>query len=267
MYSAYNQIDRDVIWSMLQGIPAYERDIWIKMGMAIKSELGNDGFSLFDDWSNSADNYDPKAVKSVWKSFHGSGVGIGSLVQLAKEYGWQSKNKTIYKAPEIKPAPKQTTSTTKSYALKLWLSSNRDDKYVSAHPYSIKKEIKSAGGAGRGIASGSIIGKNADCIIIPVRNIQTDKVQGVQCINKDDVKQNFGVISGGTLLLGNTLDKSLIWYVTEGWASAYSAVFHIEYGNGVCACSFGKGTQQKVAKLIETAYQPDEIVFLLEDDS
>ena len=88
------QIDRDVIWSMLQGIPAYDRDIWIKIGMALKSELGNNGFSLFDDWSSTADNNDPKAVKAVWKSFKGNGVAIGSLIQLAKENGWQRDNKT-----------------------------------------------------------------------------------------------------------------------------------------------------------------------------
>ena len=34
-----HQIDKDAIWQMLQFIPSHEREIWITMGMALKSEL------------------------------------------------------------------------------------------------------------------------------------------------------------------------------------------------------------------------------------
>ncbi|MBT3724008.1 MAG: hypothetical protein HOM14_03670 [Gammaproteobacteria bacterium] len=262
------QIDRDVIWSMLQGIPAYDRDIWIKIGMALKSELGNNGFSLFDDWSSTADNYDPKAVKAVWKSFKGNGVAIGSLIQLAKENGWQRDNKTTEIAPEIKPSPKPVKSNTQSYALRLWMLSNKDDSYIEQHPYSINKGIEWAGGAGRGIASSPIkIGINSDCIIVPIRTNGTGKAQGVQCINAQGRKQTFGDLSDGYLLLGNTLDKTLSWYVCEGWASAVSMVFHHQKGNGICAVSFGKSNLDRVAKQMASDHQPDEVIIIREDDS
>jgi hypothetical protein len=35
----------------LQFIPASDRDTWVKMGMAIKSEVGDAGFALWEGWS------------------------------------------------------------------------------------------------------------------------------------------------------------------------------------------------------------------------
>jgi hypothetical protein len=68
------------------------------------------------------------------------------------------------------------------------------------------------------------------------------------------------------LILGNTLDKSLVWYVTEGWASAVSMVFHHLDGCGVCACAFGKSNLDQTAELIAEIHRPDEINILREQD-
>jgi putative DNA primase/helicase len=38
-------------------LPAHDRELWVRVGMAIKSELGEDGFNLWDEWSRAADNY------------------------------------------------------------------------------------------------------------------------------------------------------------------------------------------------------------------
>ncbi len=43
--------ERDNIRAALSFIPAYDRDIWLRMGMAIKSELGDEGYSLWAEWS------------------------------------------------------------------------------------------------------------------------------------------------------------------------------------------------------------------------
>ena len=147
-----------------------------------------------------------------------------------------------------------------------------DSSLVGEHPYAIAKGIDWHAGAARGKASGSIIGQSTDCIIVPIRNLITNKIQGVQCISDKPVdgewpKQNFGSISGGALILGNTLDKKIPWYVCEGWASTVSMVFHHLHGNGVCACSFGKAMQRPVAEAIAEYYQPKEIIILEEDDS
>jgi len=59
--------------------------------MAIKSEFPDGtGCELFTEWSASADGYDPKATRSTWQSIKASGgVGIGTLLHLAKEHGFE----------------------------------------------------------------------------------------------------------------------------------------------------------------------------------
>ena len=69
MRAVNQQLDKDAIWQKLQFIPAHERDIWMRVGMALKAELGDSGFSLFEEWSKSADIYDHKSVTYVWSSF------------------------------------------------------------------------------------------------------------------------------------------------------------------------------------------------------
>jgi putative DNA primase/helicase len=263
---------------MLLTIPAQDRDDWLRIGMALKSHLGDAGWPLFDDWSQTADNYRASDARNVWRSFRGSGVGIGTLVHLAKQNGWSRQ------APITAPAPRQTPkhkqSSTAAYAKRLWLGADKwlnddwllhssPDELVVTHPYAIARGIASAGGAARGIATGRIIGKNTDCLIVPIRENGGGKVQGVQCISGQPVndkwpKQTFGSMAGGYLLLGNTKNKAQIWYVLEGWASAYAMVFHHLEGNACAAVSFGKTNQQKVAELVAEHHKPERVRILKE---
>lgn len=76
------------IASALSFIPATDREVWVTMGMAVKSEMGEDGFPIWDDWSKTASNYSASAARSVWRSCRGSGITIGSLFHEAKCNGW-----------------------------------------------------------------------------------------------------------------------------------------------------------------------------------
>lgn len=49
--NSYNRGDVERIREALQFIPSTDRDTWLRMGMAIKSELGEAGFELWDNWS------------------------------------------------------------------------------------------------------------------------------------------------------------------------------------------------------------------------
>lgn len=267
MPSLGGQQATDNACQMLQMIPADDRDTWIKVGMAIKSEYGDTGFHLFDEWSKSSTKYQAKSTSEVWRSFKGNGISFGSLVYIAKQFGWQQNPGFRKSIPKTTTTPTPIKTGTKAYALRLWLAANTGDEIVAGHRYAIGKGIDWAAGAGRGVASGKVIGRNSDCIIVPIYNIEANRVQAIQCINADGNKQTFGPVSGGSLILGNTLDLSLPWYVCEGWASAVSMVFHHHNGNGVCACAFGKSNQDLVAQAIAGVYQPKEIIVLREQDS
>ena len=183
-----------------------------------------------------------------------------------KSRGLWGGDRTEKYATSIHPRKPSTpqVSTTRAYGLRLWM--NATDTNVQGHIYAKQKDITSSGGARRGIASGRVIGQSADCILVPARDLTTDAVMAVQCINIQGKKQTFGSVGGYGLLLGNTLNKGIPWYVAEGWASAWSMVFHHSKGNAVCAVAFGKGNMRKLAQIIADHHDPDEITILEEQD-
>ncbi|MGT2429683.1 PriCT-2 domain-containing protein [Cupriavidus basilensis] len=72
------------IRAALTHIPADDRERWLRTCMAIKNYFGDDGWPLFNEWSESAANYNAAAAKATWKSCKASGgVGIGTLLREA----------------------------------------------------------------------------------------------------------------------------------------------------------------------------------------
>jgi RecA-family ATPase len=88
------QADASVIEKAIAYIPAEDYEIWIKVGMALKQELGDDGFNLWDKWSQSSDKYDPVMMPFKWGSFQGQGITAGTLIALAREHGYTSYEKS-----------------------------------------------------------------------------------------------------------------------------------------------------------------------------
>ena len=255
------------ILDALRFIPADDRATWVRVGMAVKSELGNNGFAIWSEWSSTAGNYNEAAARDVWRSIKTGPVQIGTLFHIAREHGYMPDRRApVRPIPDKKPPPQQR-SNTGAYAAEIWLRADCSDDAVASHEYAINKGISHAGGAGRAVVSGRVVGKNADCVVVPIRDIATGKVAGVQCINVEGEKQTFGKVAGNALLLGNTLDKSLGWFVAEGWASAYSVVFHHAGGNACCAAAFGKGNLDKVARQVADIYKPERIVIIRELDA
>lgn len=84
-------ITPDLIRAALAHIPAsLARDEWARVAMAIKSEFPDDtGRELFEAWSATAEGYSASDCRSTWRSIKaGGGVGIGTLLHLAKEHGF-----------------------------------------------------------------------------------------------------------------------------------------------------------------------------------
>lgn len=256
----------DEVACALSYIPSDSRDLWVRIAMAVKAALGDGGFEIWDAWSRTADSYDAADAWDVWKSIGPGRIGTGTLIHIARHYGWRPNEKAREFTPSRSPAPATPHRDTGAYGLRLWLAADPSDDVVGAHPYAIRKGIRWAAGAARGKASGKVIGRDPDCVIVPVRDLETNKVVAVQCINSEGAKQTFGRVGGHGLLLGNTLDPSLPWYVCEGWASTVSVVFHHLKGHGVGAVAFGKSNLEAVANRVAEAFAPDEIVILREVD-
>lgn len=69
-----------------------EYEIWIRVGMAIKSEYPDDeGFELWDTWSSESDKYNPDEMPQKWKSFRSEGVSGATVIYLAQQEGFECR--------------------------------------------------------------------------------------------------------------------------------------------------------------------------------
>lgn len=74
---------------VLECIPADDYEMWIRVGMILKGEFGDNAYNLWDQWSTRSDAYEPEIMLNKWSSFNGSGLTIASLVAMGKEYGYE----------------------------------------------------------------------------------------------------------------------------------------------------------------------------------
>jgi len=71
--------------------PDCDYDTWLTIGMALKDELGDLGFSVWDSWSRAGAKYPSQGdIKTItkWKSFTSEGITVASLFKIAIENGW-----------------------------------------------------------------------------------------------------------------------------------------------------------------------------------
>ena len=93
--------DIDRIREALPFIDPSDRETWLRMGMAIKSELADTGFDLWEAWSLQAESFNGKDARDVWKSIRAGGkVTIGTLFYEAKANGWRDDGMHQKPTPE-----------------------------------------------------------------------------------------------------------------------------------------------------------------------
>ena len=77
------------IAAALSFLDSTDREMWIRIGMAVKSALGDDGWALWLGWSQTAPNYNERAALSAWRSFSEGKITIATLFLEAKAAGWR----------------------------------------------------------------------------------------------------------------------------------------------------------------------------------
>jgi len=71
----------------LETINADEYHQWVNFGQALK-EFGQDGFTLWDEWSQKSSKYDSQKITSKWRSFKTGSYQLESIFHVAQEGGW-----------------------------------------------------------------------------------------------------------------------------------------------------------------------------------
>ena len=76
---------------------------WYPIAIAIKDALGENGFTLWDEWSRQGKGYNSSIVKSTWKSAtpKPGGITAATLFRLARDNGYRPER------PYVPPTPEQ----------------------------------------------------------------------------------------------------------------------------------------------------------------
>src|SRR4029077_15956138 len=78
----------------LQAIPADDRDTYLRIGMAIKSEFGDPGFSLHRAWAMRGVKFHDAEHRRTWASIAPEGgITIATLFSLAQQNGWRDQRR------------------------------------------------------------------------------------------------------------------------------------------------------------------------------
>ena len=261
--SRLSSIDR--IESALSFIPPQDRAIWVKMGMAVKSQLGEDGFKIWDAWSQQADSYNSKDAKSVWKSIRASGnVTVATLFFEANCHGWNGKDEyqtptsvgveerksiALEKIVQVEAGEMERHAKAAKQAATIWdVSSPAPDD----HPYLQKKGVRAYGTR-----------LHDDKLVIPLRDL-AGTLHSLQTITPDGDKRFLpdGRVSGCNYLIG-TLDGATKIAVCEGFSTA--ATIHQATGLPV-AVAFNAGNLLAVAESLRENFSDLPMIICGDDD-
>ena len=260
------------IQNALSYIDAHDRETWFEVGAALKDELGEDGYALWDNWSQSADSYKSQDAKAVWKSIKPGHLHIASLFHHARAGGYRPSKPYVpptaeeqarraaeaqarQQAEERARAEKQTA--VKTNAQKIWERAKPADLN---HPYLAAKGITEAT-AISGLRQNPYKGDLN--LLVPV--MYEREVVNLQSINQDGGKRFLagGQVKGGYAVVGDAskIDNGIV--IAEGYATAAS--IHQATGKPVLV-AFNAGNMVTVSERLAKSLPPDVPVVLAVDN-
>lgn len=284
---SHGQASVDKIQSALSFISPGDRDVWWRMAMAVKSELGEDGFWVWDDWSQGADNYHAASAKSVWKGIKAGGkVNIGTLFYAAKQAGWTwdkpekkltaaelaAMREASRKKAEAAAAEKaQQQAKTADLAEAIWNAAQP----ATEHPYLTRKKVK---GHGLRIGKWEVVDQETGevrlisplALLVPIKD-RTGKLWSLQAIfprkmmaGRDKDYLAGGAKAGHFHAIGKPqeLDGRKVFIIVEGYATGASV--HETTGHCVLI-TFDTSNLLPVASAIRER-QPDAIILFAADN-
>lgn len=254
-----NSENPERVLSALSHLSPESRAVWVRQAMAIKSEFGEDGFEIWDQWSSLSSSYRAIDARDVWKSVKaGKGITIASLFYDAKQAGW--KDDTAYKKPsaaEIEQRRKeraerdalaaaQELADQEAAAVKaqeLWAAATP----CESHAYLERKGVKSHGlRYGRfditriDQNTGEVTVVSLQALLMPIMD-RSRKIWTLQAFSaKPDGRKSLlknGRKSGNFFVIGSkplVVDGRPVFILVEGYATGASV--HESTGHMVVVC-------------------------------
>ncbi|MFS6937859.1 LPD7 domain-containing protein [Neisseria animaloris] len=264
----------DDIRNALTYIDSHDRETWIQVGAALKDELGDEGFNLWDSWSQGADNYNARDAKTAWKSFKPGLVHIGSLFYHARANGYRADKPYTPPPPEEQARIKAEREATrlaeeqaraerreqvKHLAQRIWAGATPAD---ISHPYLAAKGITDAA-AIAGLRQNMYQGDNN--LLVPV--YFNREIVNLQSINQDGGKRFFadGQVQGGFAVVGDAANTQNGIVIAEGFATAAS--IHQATGKTVIV-AFNAGNMPEISERLAQNLPKDvPVVFAVDNDA
>ncbi|MGN6984036.1 LPD7 domain-containing protein [Neisseria sp. P0008.S010] len=250
---------------------------WYPIAIAIKDALGENGFTLWDEWSRQGKGYNSSIVKSTWKSAtpKPGGITAATLFRLARDNGYRPERPYVPPTPEQmaareaeqrardEAAARELADTRRQAAKKAYGIWKNADKTVDLnHAYLQRKGIAEAELV-RGIRQNEYQGQRQ--LVIPL--YQGGELVSVQTINEAGGKHFLkgGEKSGSYAVLGNLereAHKGIV--LAEGFATAAS----IRKATGApVVIAFDSGNMIRIAENMASRLSAEQrVVFAADND-
>ena len=244
------------IESAISFIPSIDRSLWVEVGMAVKSELGEAGRDIWDAWSRGAESYREDSAKAVWRSIKPAGkITIATLYHYAKSHGWRDDAEPMrLSAQQI--AERKRIAIERSRAAeedaarghaRAAAEASKAIKSCQAgtHPYLAEKGFPDAK---------ALVCDDGATLVIPMRDCMDSAILGVQTIrlveNEWQKKFSYGMRSKGAICrIGPPAAHE--WWFVEGYATGLSvmdALRLLRLSAAVVVC-FSAGNLKHVAPM------------------
>lgn len=260
------QVSVEAILAALTFIPADDRELWLRIGMALKSELGGDGFEMFEAWSRNAANFDAKAVKSSWKSFKpGGGITIATLIAEAKQRGFDPK--AYAPAAPVSPEERQRIERERAERQRAAAAETAQKQEKAADEAAQVWAAGAESGASPYLASKGVSGYGvryaSDLLLVPLCD-EGGKLWNVQRIAAAGEKRFLtgGRVSGCFHQIGNVQTSAWL-LIAEGYATA--ATLHQASGYPV-AVAFNANNIKHVALALRKRHPDSKLLICADDD-
>lgn len=286
--ASQRQITPTLVRDALAAIaPDLDRETWVRLAMAIKSELGADGFELWDAWSRQAKGYRETDAKDTWRSVKpGGGVTIGTLFGIAKDHGFRFPDDNAApptaaelaeleakrlerkrQADAVEAQYRERADKAAREAAKLW-AEGRVPASADASPYLARKGVQAH--SVRVLTDGTLlVPMLTDAgVLVNVQRIAPRRPTAAEEARGDREKRYMpgGRKKGARTWLGDPAAQqgARVLCLAEGYATAASAFEASGWPVAVC---FDSGNLLEVAKGLPAQFPGAAFLVLTDDDA
>ncbi|MGH8772232.1 MAG: PriCT-2 domain-containing protein, partial [Burkholderiales bacterium] len=252
----------ETVRAALAFIPPTDRDLWLRVGMAIKSGLGDAGFDVWDEWSRQDESYSECDARAVWRSIKANGkVTPGTLFHEAQRRGFKLNGAAKPEPPTIEELAEREQQRQQAEAEEATRRADAKERAAAIwnvgtpasdnHPYLKRKGVQAHG-----------LRLHKGCLVVPLRDVNGD-MHSLQFIPPDSEKTYLrdGSKTACYFAIGGKPNGSLC--IAEGFATAAS----IFEATGIAsAAAMDAGNLKAVALALRSKLTDVKLILCADDD-